>query len=73
MPTVASDKVFASSAFNLVLPCLGIRTWRSMTGKLLKVDWKHAVDCLHKQNARCSVEDSVSIGSTALHDGRILG
>ena len=42
-------------------------------GKVAEVDWKHTVDCLRKQNVRCSVEDCVSFGSTALHAGRVLG
>ena len=42
-------------------------------GKVAEVDWKHAVDCLRKQNVQCSVEDCVSFGSTDLHAGRVLG
>ena len=42
-------------------------------GKVAEVDWKHAVDCLRKQNARCSVEENVCVGSTALRAGSILG
>ena len=38
-----------------------------------KVDWKCAVDCLHEQNARCSVKEYVSVGFTDLHAGHILG
>ena len=41
--------------------------------KVVEVDWKHAVDCLHKQNARCSVKECVSVGSTALRAGHVLG
>ena len=42
-------------------------------GKVAKVYWKHALDCLLKQNARCSVEECVSVGSTALCAGCVLG
>ena len=42
-------------------------------GKVAEMNWKHAVNCLHKQNARCSVQERVSVGSTALHAGCILG
>ena len=40
-------------------------------GKAAEVDFKRAVDCLRKQNARCTVKECVSVGSTvrahALH------
>ena len=42
-------------------------------GKVAKVDCKHAVDCLRKQNARCSIKECVSVGSTNLHAGHVLG
>ena len=42
-------------------------------GKVAEVDWKHAIECLPKQNVRCSVKGCVSIGSTALHAGCVLG
>ena len=41
-------------------------------GKVAEVDWKRAVDCLHKQNVRCSVKECVSIGSTALRAGCVF-
>ena len=42
-------------------------------GTVAEVDWKCAVDCLRKQNAHCSVKEYVSVGSTALCAGHILG
>ena len=38
-------------------------------GRVTEVDWKHTAECLHAKNARCTVEEHVSLGSSALHAG----
>ena len=72
MPTVASEKVFASP-FQPCSSMCGDSDVGEYDEKVTEVDWKRAVDCLHKQNAHCSVEECVSVGSTDLHAGCILG
>ena len=72
LPTVASEKVFAGP-FQPCSSVCGNSDVGEYDGKVAEVDWKHAVDCLRKQNVRCSVKDCVSFGSTALRAGRILG
>ena len=72
MPTVAYEKVFASP-FQPSSSVCGDSDVGEHDGKVTEVDWKHAVDCLRKQNARFSIKECVSVGSTALHAGHILG
>ena len=38
-------------------------------GRVTEVDWKCAVECLHAKNAWCTIEECVSLGSSALHAG----
>ena len=38
-------------------------------GRVTEVDWKHAVECLHTKHAWWTVEEYVSLGSSALHAG----
>ena len=72
LPTVASEKVFAGP-FQPCSSVCGDSDMGEYDGKVAEVDWQRAVECLHKQNVRCSVEDCVSFGSTALRAGHVLG
>ena len=50
LPTVASEKVFASP-FQPCSSMCGDLDVGECDGKVAEVDWKRAVDCLQKQNA----------------------
>ena len=47
LPTVASEKVFASP-FQPCSSMCGDSDMGEYDGKVAEVDWKHAVDCLRK-------------------------
>ena len=58
LPMVASCMVFSSPLQPCYLVC-GDSKVEVCPGKLAEVDWKGAVDCLHKQRACCNVKEYV--------------